>query len=204
MPLRLSLDQLIVCRDLGLVKKRTRRGTCARKKQGQIQVIVTPRVEYNMVGTKTAPANSDTFHSTAHRNGKVRDQSSHLIPVKINKTEYKTSSPTYLKVMCINAQSCRQKTLAIHDAVSDNKFDVAFTETWLCSQGDEAYVAQMTPEGYFTKSFPREGKRGGGIAVTVRNSLKEYCAFHRLPSVYFEGVSLKIKCKDIVLQIVCL
>ena len=135
MPLLLSLDQLIVCRDLGLEKKRTRRGTCGRKKQRQIQVMVTPRVEYNMVGTKTAPANSDTFHSTAHRNGKVRDQSSHLISVKINKTECKTYSPTYLKVMCINAQSCRQKTLAIHDAVSD-RFDVAFfTETWLYSQG---------------------------------------------------------------------
>ena len=131
MPLLLSLDQLIVCRDLGLEKKRTRRGTCGRKKQRQIQVMVTPRVEYNMVGTKTAPANSDTFHSTAHRNGKVRDQSSRPIPVKINKT----FSPTYLKVMCINAQSCRQKTLAIHDAVSD-RFDVAFfTETWLYSQG---------------------------------------------------------------------
>lgn len=38
----------------------------------------------------------------------------------------------------------------------------------------------------------------------MRNSLKEYCTFHRLPSVSFEGVSLKIKCKDIVLQIVCL
>ena len=75
-----------MCRDLGLVKKRTRSGTCGRKKQRQIQVIVTPRVEYDMVGTKTAPANSDIFHSTRHRNGKVRDQSSHLISVKINKT----------------------------------------------------------------------------------------------------------------------
>ena len=69
LPLLLSLDHLSVCRDLGLVKKRTRRGTCGRKKQRQIQVIVTPRVEYNMVGTKTAPT-------------KVRDESSHLIPVK--------------------------------------------------------------------------------------------------------------------------
>ena len=136
MPLLLSLDQLSVCRGLGLVKKSTRRGTCGRKKQRQIQVIVTPRVEYNMVGTKTAPTNSDTFHSTGYRNGKVSDQSSHLIPVKINKTECKTSSSTYLKVMCINAQSCRQKTLAIHDAVSDSRFDVAFfTKTCLYSQG---------------------------------------------------------------------
>ena len=38
----------------------------------------------------------------------------------------------------------------------------------------------------------------------MRNSLKEHCTFHRLSSVSFEGVSLKIKYKDIVLQIVCL
>ena len=73
-----------MCRDLGLEKKRTRRGTCGRKKQRQIQVMVTPRVEYNMVGTKTALPNSKIFHSTAHRNGKVRDQSSDIIPVKTN------------------------------------------------------------------------------------------------------------------------
>ena len=136
MPLLLSLDQLSVCPDLGLVKERTRRGTCGRKKQRQIQVIVavTPRVEYNMVGTKTAPANSDIFHSTARRNGKVRDQSSDLISVKINKTKCKTSCPTDLKVVCINAQPCRQKVLALYDAVSD-KFDITFfmvmTPTWL-------------------------------------------------------------------------
>ena len=87
MPLLLSLDQLSVCRDLGLVKKRTKRGTCGRKKQRQIQVIVTPRVEYNVAGTKTAPPDSNIFHSTAHRNGKVRDQSSDLIPVKTNENE---------------------------------------------------------------------------------------------------------------------
>ena len=46
---------------------------CGRKKQRQIQVIVTPKVECNMVGTKRAPENSDIFHSTRHRNGKVRD-----------------------------------------------------------------------------------------------------------------------------------
>ena len=75
-----------------------------------MQVIVTPRVEYNMVGT----ANSDIFHSIAHRNGEVKDQSSDLIPVKTNKNDCKTSCPTDLKVVCINAQSCRQKTLAIN------------------------------------------------------------------------------------------
>ena len=111
--------------------------------------------------------------------------------MKINKTECKTYSPTYLKVMCINAQSCRQKTLAIHDAVSD-RFDVAFfTETWLYSQRDEACVAQMTPE--VISRHHSHGKGRGGIAVTMKNSLKEYCTFHSLPSVSFEGLSLKIK-----------
>ena len=44
--------------------------------------------------------------------------------------------------MCVNALSQRQKSLALCDAVSDSELNVAlFTETWLYSQDDEAYVA---------------------------------------------------------------
>ena len=107
--------------------------------------------------------------------------------------------------MCVNAQSCRQKSLALCDAISDNELDVAlFIEACLYLQGDEAYVAQMTPEGYFTKSFPQTGRRGGGIAVTVKNSLKEYYTFQHLHSVSFEAVSLRIKCNGVILQVICL
>jgi len=71
--------------------------------------------------------------------------------------------PHLPKLMCINAQSCRQKTLAIHDAVSDNKFDVAFfTETGFYSRGDEAYVAQMTPEVISRNHSHGKGKEGEG------------------------------------------
>ena len=126
-------------------------------------VMVTTRVDYNTVSTKTTPSNSNNFHSTAHRCGKVRNQSSDLIQVKINKNECKTSSPTYLIVMCMTAQSCRQKTLAIRDAASDNKFDVAFfTEIWLYSQGDEAYMAQMTPEGWLVHEIIPTGREKRG------------------------------------------
>ena len=71
--------------------------------------------------------------------------------------------PHLPKLMCITAQSFRQKTLAIHDAVSDNKFDVAFfTETGFYSRGDEAYVAQMTPEVISRNHSHGKGKEGEG------------------------------------------
>ena len=37
----------------------------------------------------------------------------------------------------------------------------------------------------------------------MKISLKEYCTFHSLPTVSFEGLSLKIKI-NVILQIVCL
>ena len=46
------------------------------------------------------------------------------------------------------------------------------TETWLYDQGDEAYITDMTPDGYQIYSFPRCGRRGGGIALVSKCSLK--------------------------------
>ena len=135
-PLLLSSDQLIVCRNLGLVKKRTQRGTCGRKKQRRVEVIVTLRVDYETASTRMAPW--CTFSdNNAHKKSKARFQASNLTQVKLGKKEHTTSSQsTCLKVMCVKAQSCRQKSMALCDAISDNELDVAlFTETWLYSQG---------------------------------------------------------------------
>ena len=56
--------------------------------------------------------------------------------------------------------------MQIHEFITDNEFDVLFmTETWLYDQGDEAYITDMTPDGYQFHSFPRCGRRDGGIAL---------------------------------------
>ncbi|KAL8589240.1 hypothetical protein ACOMHN_017041 [Nucella lapillus] len=48
------------------------------------------------------------------------------------------------------------------------------TETWLKPQGDEAACVDVTPGGYSMRSFPRQARRGGGIAFITRNSLFEH------------------------------
>ena len=55
------------------------------------------------------------------------------------------------------------------------------TETWLYASGDEAYITEMTPSGYLFHSFPRIGRRGGGIAVMFKSALSDH--FHASSTV---------------------
>ena len=57
------------------------------------------------------------------------------------------------------------------DLIVDNSVDVLMlTETWLYSNGDEAYIAALSPAGYEFRSFPRAGSRGGGIGFVTRTT----------------------------------
>ena len=68
-----------------------------------------------------------------------------------------------------------QTATGIYDIVVDNSIDVLMlTETWLYSNGDEAYIAAMTPAGYEFRSFPRTGSRGGGIGSTFQNTFQKF------------------------------
>ena len=147
---------------------------------------MTPRVNHQTASTRIAPS-CTISDDNAQKKSKVRNQASNLIQVTLEKKETRlpSSPPACLKVMHVNAQSCGQKSSALCVAISDDELDVALvTEAWLYSQGDEAYVVQMTPEGYFTNSFPRTGRRGGGIAVTVRSTLRISISL-----LYLSGVS---------------
>ena len=97
-----------------------------------------------------------------------------------------------LKLLYSNAQSCRQKAIEIHDLIVDSNIDLDFmTETWLYEQGDEAYIADLTPSGYEFYSFPRTGKRGGGIAIVAKVSVGKLTA-KPLDSYVFEVVVAKL------------
>ena len=78
-----------------------------------------------------------------------------------------------LRLLCFKAQSRRQKAIEIHDLIVDSDNDLVFmAETWRYEQGDETYIAELTPSGYYDfYSFPRTGKRGGGIAVVAMGKL---------------------------------
>ena len=49
-------------------------------------------------------------------------------------------------------------------------------ETWLKGDGDEAKIADLTPSGYATRSFPR-ADRGGGLAIIARSHILLNIAF---------------------------
>ena len=84
-------------------------------------------------------------------------------------------SQSSLKLLSFNSQSCRQIATDIYDLIVDNSIDVLMlTETWLYSDGDEAYIAAMTPAGYEFRSFPRTGSRGGGIGSTFQNTFQKF------------------------------
>ena len=114
------------------------------------------------------------------------------IPLTASVIDSPSCSRSFLKFAHINVQSCRNKTVQIHEFITDNEFDVLFmTETWLYDQGDEAYTTDMTPDGYQFHSFPRCGRRGGGIALVSKCSLKSI-SVKRLNYQSFEAVEDKL------------
>ena len=77
------------------------------------------------------------------------------------------------------------------------------TETWLYDQGDEAYTTDMTPDGYQFHSFPRCGRRGGGIALVSKCSLKSI-SVKQLNYQSFEAVEAKLFHSGKSMSFVCL
>ena len=61
-----------------------------------------------------------------------------------------------VRVCYVNAQSCRNKTLAIADHTLDNQHDMmAISETWLNSSRDLNVIKDIVPNGYCIKHTPR-------------------------------------------------
>ena len=113
------------------------------------------------------------------------------IPLTASVIDSSSCSISFLKFAHINVQSCRNKTVQIHEFITDNEFNVLFmTEAWLYDQGEEAYITDMTPDGYQFHSFPRCGRRGGGITLISKCSLKSV-SVKRLNYQSFEAVEAK-------------
>ena len=113
-------------------------------------------------------------------------------------------SCSFLKFSHVNVQSCRHKTVQIHDFIIDNEFDILLmTETWPYDQGDEAYITEMTPGGYQFHSLPRCGCRGGGIALVSKCLLKSI-SVKQLNYQSFEAVEAKLFHSGKSMSFVCL
>jgi exonuclease III len=75
-----------------------------------------------------------------------------------------------LNICYLNALSTKNKTIALHDYIVTNNFDVvAITETWLGTSQDKKCKREMVPEGYDIEHIPRQTKQpGGGVAVIFK------------------------------------
>ena len=83
-----------------------------------------------------------------------------------------TTPTPYLKVMLQNTRSICNKVSVVAETIIDADADVSFlTETWLRSDHQDI-VNDLTLPGFELKHLNRLGKRGGGLCVLHRNSLK--------------------------------
>ena len=122
-----------------------------------------------------------------------------LIPVLLEKVAL-TCKDDGLRVCCINAQSCRNKTLAIADHIIEHNIDVmAICETLLKSKHDTNVIKDMLPNGYSIEHTPRPTGKGGGVAIIYRSSLqlrKETTDTFRS----FEHVACRLKTSELTVH----
>ena len=159
---KIDPDTLVRCKDLGITRlttyKKTKRGKRAGKNlRHKIPVVVS----------------SERLSNSVSKKCKLPGRPPCLTKIC---TDYgKNHSFGRCHVACLNAQSVRTSTHDIRDLIVDEKLDILFlTETWLYSSGDESCVADFTPTGYTTKSFPRKGRKGGGIAIVSKKRNRCY------------------------------
>ena len=62
----------------------------------------------------------------------------------------------------------------------------------------------MTPSGYLFHSFPRIGRRGGGIAIMFKSALSDSISMHPLPFDSFESVELRLSNDSTSVSVICL
>ena len=72
----------------------------------------------------------------------------------------------------LNAWSLRNIILALSDFVPSNDLDIiADTETWLRTSDTQGLLDEITPVGFQLHHIPNRNKKGGGVAVFVRNDI---------------------------------
>ena len=84
-----------------------------------------------------------------------------------------------IRISLFNARSIGTsvKLSEINNFILDHQIDVFFiVETWLKGVSDEAKIADLTPFGYATRSFPR-ANRCGGLATIARSHILQNNAF---------------------------
>ena len=189
-PARLTLDLISNLRSMqigvNLPRKQSQRG--GRRKQKQSNLNEHPLPVSLSLTERSISNDQDLFaesrleipvHITDHVHHAITVHQScvnfnNLISITTQHSRVSVyHSQSSLKLLSFNSQSCRQIATNIYDLIVDNSIEVLMlTEMWLYFNGNEAYIAAMTPAGYEFHLFPPTGSRGGGIGSTFQNTFK--------------------------------
>ncbi|GFS26253.1 ATP-dependent DNA helicase [Elysia marginata] len=93
---------------------------------------------------------------------------------------------------CSTLDLAGNKTYELQEIILEEELNIlCLIETWLSEAGDENIIADLTPPGFSTRSFPRTGRRGGGVAFVYRSNLTSVVAKDYLaaPHKTFEAAS---------------
>ena len=150
-------------RNEGILKtRRTRAGNFEKSRNRRIKQRITPRY----------------LQSTSRSSQGVNPANLCNIPVNLcNIPSNKTSSdaldrrPDNLQICLLNARSLKNKSTSLLDYIFDRKPDiVAISETWF-NENDSTLKVTCTPPGYYLLDQSRKDRKGGGIAVLVKDIL---------------------------------
>ena len=124
--------------------------------RGQIPRIIAP-----IEGYITALPDS---HQYGVNNNNIRRIC--LVPIAHQETRKAT------KLGLLNARSLRSNYNIICDYVLEHDIDIiCLTETWL-TPNDDIITQAIIPQGYIIEHIPRSTRRGGGVGVLFKNTLR--------------------------------
>ena len=103
-------------------------------------------------------------------------------------------SRVHFQLSQVNARSLSKNSPSIVQLILSSSVDVlAVTESWLSSSDGDSVLRAMCPTGYQGLNFPRSsGKRGGGIAIILRNTVHPFTV-ESPPFQSFEYAHLVLK-----------
>ena len=118
--------------------------------------------------------------------------------------ECKNKQLRYLNMCVINCCSVRNKLSYVLDHVKDHKSDiVAITESWLSTEecNNRAVSRECADHDYELFHVPRPNRRGGGVALLIKNGLHVIKQKHSTRKS-FEHIELLVTAISIHLRIV--
>ena len=130
------------------------------------------------LNNKSDAKNSNDSHKTGTRKPSVvklpealPQISSNIVRTKPCIADKTGSKELNLTVAMINCESSNNKADNIADYILEQDLDICcLTETWLNSD-DTVTIGELFPNGYEIISVPRKDRRGGGVAVIIKQSL---------------------------------